>query len=600
MKMMSRIKKIDKRIILRGGRCAAGFLILLLAAEWCIPSASHVTLRQHFIAVALLLAGMDVLWQRSRVHLAAFAAYTSVWFSPVLVQMVCGASVKRAAAADAVVFGAAVFLVFSLLFLAAGHIRRCDLRRAVRGLLVFLFSVSLVPPLLVWGYWLANGEMLSSMILLTLFQTNAGEAAAYLASQDAVRWCMAASALTAVLAAACLAALRLVPPACSRTQGMRGKLFCLAVAAAVLLLSGKILVSASGALPVAVWKETRSALAEYTKYGAARDMRTARLATLSGLRISLGGVFVLVIGESETRDHMGVYGYGRDTTPWLSSVSDETGTLIFPNAWSNHTHTVPALTYALSAKNQYNTVALSDAWSIVEAVKAAGYRVVWVSNQRKYGAWDTPVAEIASTADEEHWLNGKVGRGTESDFTDEALISAMPEAAGNTLIVLHLMGCHGAYGDRYPAEAACFSGGLRRVDEYDNAVRYNDSVLRRIWERAERYPDFCGMIFFSDHGEETEKGFSHEATKYVPEMARIPLIMRFTEAFRAAQPELFETLRGHEEAYWTNDLAYDMLLTILGIEGMPGIEPAHDIASPSYGMTKETVRTLHGKRMIED
>lgn len=599
MNVMRRARRIDRRTILRGGCCAAGFLLLLLAAEWCIPSATHVTLRARFAAAALLLAVMDALWQRSRGHLAFFAAYTAVWFSPVVVQLLQGAAVKRVMAADAAVFGAGVFLVLSFLLLAAGHIRRRGLRRAARGVLAFLFAVSLVPPLFFWGYWLANGEMLSSMILLTLFQTNAGEAAAYLASQDAVRWCIAAAVLIAVFGTAFLAVLRLAPPAFQMSRGA-GKLLCLAGAAAVLFFSGEILVSASGALPVAVWKETRSALAEYTKYGAAREMRMAWLASLSGLRISSGGVFILVIGESETRGHMGVYGYGRDTTPWLSSISGEAGTLVFSNAWSNHTHTVPSLTYALSAKNQYNDVALTEAVSIVEAAKAAGYRVVWVSNQRKYGAWDTPVAEIASTADEEHWLNGQVGSGTESDFTDEALIPKMPEASGNTLLVLHLMGCHGAYSDRYPREAAHFTGGARRVDEYDNAVRYNDSVLRRIWERAETYPNFGGMIFFSDHGEEVETGLSHEATKYVPEMARIPLIMRFTDAFRAARPETFETLRGHEAAYWTNDLAYDMLLTILGIEGMPETEPAHDLASPSYAMTKETVRTLHGKKMIED
>ena len=106
-----------------------------------------------------------------------------------------------------------------------------------------------------------------------------------------------------------------------------------------------------------------------------------------------GGVFVLVIGESETRNHMQVYGYDRETTPWLQDQRENRENITFSNAYSNHTHTVPVLTYALSENNQYNEIALQDAYSIVEAANAAGYETYWLSNQRKLGAWDTPVAE---------------------------------------------------------------------------------------------------------------------------------------------------------------------------------------------------------------
>lgn len=36
---------------------------------------------------------------------------------------------------------------------------------------------------------------------------------------------------------------------------------------------------------------------------------------------------------------------------------------------------------------------LEDAYSIIEIAKAAGYDTWWISNQLKYGAYDTPIAE---------------------------------------------------------------------------------------------------------------------------------------------------------------------------------------------------------------
>ena len=60
--------------------------------------------------------------------------------------------------------------------------------------------------------------------------------------------------------------------------------------------------------------------------------------------------------------------------------------LLFDHAFSCHTHTVPVLTYALTAKNQYNNQLLENAVSIIEMAQSAGYKTVWLSNQVRYGA----------------------------------------------------------------------------------------------------------------------------------------------------------------------------------------------------------------------
>lgn len=47
--------------------------------------------------------------------------------------------------------------------------------------------------------------------------------------------------------------------------------------------------------------------------------------------------------------------------------------------------TVPVLTYALTDKNQYNSVSMAQAYSLIEVAAAAGFDTYWISNQERYG-----------------------------------------------------------------------------------------------------------------------------------------------------------------------------------------------------------------------
>ena len=345
--------------------------------------------------------------------------------------------------------------------------------------------------------------------------------------------------------------------------------------------------------------EVKVALQQYRAYGEARAMREERLKNLQGLNlVSSGGVFVLVIGEAETRNHMQVYGYERETTPWMKDQCENKENVTFSNAYSNYVHTVPALTYALSEKNQYNDMDLQDAYSIVEVANAVGYETYWISNQKKLGVADTPVSETASTAQHQKWMNGMFGNSQVTEYYDDILLTQIPQVCEkNALIIIHLMGCHADYRDRCPN--AHFSG-EDYVDQYDDAVLYNDYILSQIYERVHSLPNFKGMVYFSDHGEDPDRRLYHEATKFTWSMARIPLVMWFSDAFQEERPDVFARLKAHEQAYWTNDLIYDVMIDVLGIEGMPRVEPQHDLASMEYGITKENAMTLHGSLKLSD
>ena len=355
--------------------------------------------------------------------------------------------------------------------------------------------------------------------------------------------------------------------------------------------------------PAHIVLSVRDSVKSYTMFAQNKKKRIQRLNALGTLPVLPGhkGIYVLVIGESETRNHMSAYGYQRETTPWLTQFAKDPGTLLFKNPYSNHTHTVPVLTYALSEKNQYNQVPLAKAYSLIEIANAAGFDTYWISNQERYGAWDTPVAEIASTAKHQVWLNGEVGANIKTAYLDEELPIKTPDLKNveNALIVFHLMGEHLTYADRYPAVYQKFDEAGTKRDEYDNAVLYTDFVLSRIYDLVKDNPHFQGLVYFSDHGEEPDLGKGHESAKFTNQMSRIPFVVHFSDSYRSANPALFETLKGQENDYWTNDLVYNFMTEIMGIQSLPINEPNLTLGNPAYDRTKDNVRTLHGERKIE-
>lgn len=137
-----------------------------------------------------------------------------------------------------------------------------------------------------------------------------------------------------------------------------------------------------------------------------RQSLVAKLSTMT--QKGDNGLFVVVIGESHTRDRMSAYDYERDTTPWLRSQRENDHFTFYENAYSNYPNTVFSLSHALTSKSQYDNRKLEESPSILEILNAAGFETWWISTQVQFGAWDTPVSVIANFADQQRWLSGQI------------------------------------------------------------------------------------------------------------------------------------------------------------------------------------------------
>ena len=340
-------------------------------------------------------------------------------------------------------------------------------------------------------------------------------------------------------------------------------------------------------------------LTDYQAFEEQVKHRKNNIAALKIKNIESTGVFVLVIGESQNRDNMHAYGYSRQNTPWLSSVKDSNNILFFKRAYSCHTHTVPVLTYALTSKNQYNNNSLAKSASLLEMAELAGYETVWISNQVKYGAWDTPISVIANEANQQFWYNDNRGESLLTNFHDEKLMDAFKnlKIKEKMLIVVHLMGNHGAYDNRYPKEFNKY-GNDNNLNKYDNSILYNDYVVKNIFDNVRRLPNFQGMIYFADHADAVQQGLSHDASQYVPAMTHIPMYMFFSNRYIDSHKEQFSNLKKAESKMFTNDLVYNYMLSILGIHDETSYEDTNDLTNANYNSKESRFRTLHGVREL--
>ena len=542
------------------------------------------------------------LWDFDRKAIKSFILFSVLYVAAACIKLPLNMPLSSNKIVDAFCF--AILICAAVLLLLRGF--RLVKNLYLKRFFLFLFDVVLVaallPPVACIGYYLLSGQLLTTTIVLTLFQTNPSEAAAYIKDRGVILWCggLAFAFLFIGVMVYYINQIRLAEK--------KSRIIVLCVLAVIsIVLGAKVGADiVDHVQTITVFKQTRSALKEYKEYGKAKEMRMKNLEQLAGLSVKpgQGGLYVLVIGESETRDHMHAYGYKKENTPWLSAAMQKENAVLFKNAYSNHTHTVPVLTYALTGKNQYNSIPLSKAYSIIEVAKAAGYKTFWISNQIKFGAWDIPTAAIAGTSDYEIWLNGNTGKTNETQFYDEEIAKRIDEikleSDENIFLVCHLMGCHGSYADRYPEKFELFKdgGSSEKVSQYDNSVCYNDYVLGKLYEAASKQKNFKAMVYFSDHGEEPDEDKSHEASKFTWQMARIPFAMFFSESFMASSNNVYQTLRKNKDRYWTNDLLFDVLITMLGIQNAPGYSAKMDIGSDQYDMDKKQLKTLHGQKKI--
>lgn len=299
---------------------------------------------------------------------------------------------------------------------------------------------------------------------------------------------------------------------------------------------------------------------------------------------------IFLIGEASTRSHFGIYGYYRNTTPGLEAMSGQLA--VFRDVISPFNSTIPSLENVLTFASVSNPEDIRQG-SIVQLVKNAGFKTFWISNQIPLGLYETLVTMIGKTADQSFFIN--MGSAEVQHSYDENLFpfieKALEDKAAKKVIFVHILGTHSLYDLRYPKEYQVFtdkpqtkfpsSKSHEVINQYDNAVLYNDFVVSQIItilnEHAQTEEE-QHLIYFSDHGEEVYQTMNFEghadAIASQP-MFEIPFI------YWSNQSEKVQEYQGYtNRAYVSDNLIYSVA-DVLNIS-FGGMTPEKSIFSAAF------------------
>lgn len=230
---------------------------------------------------------------------------------------------------------------------------------------------------------------------------------------------------------------------------------------------------------------------------------------------------VLVIGESTNRLHMGLYGYHRNTNPKLSSIQNELK--VFKDVFASRPNTIESLEQVLTFANQQHPDWYKTKPSVLAMMKQAGYRTYWVTNQQTLTARNTMLTTFAKQADEQVFLN--TSRQQNAYSYDEKVLAPYADMLNRPdekkLIVVHLLGTHMKYAYRYPEtfdyyhDAKGLPEGLTEtqidtVNAYDNAIRYNDTIVFELIQKLKQHNQHSLLFYFSDHGDDVYDSAPHD------------------------------------------------------------------------------------------
>lgn len=281
---------------------------------------------------------------------------------------------------------------------------------------------------------------------------------------------------------------------------------------------------------------------------------------------------LIYIGESTSVMNMGVYGYLRDTTPHLTKLKKtDPNLLIFQNVFSTHTHTSPSLLEALSfgllKEDQYLPINIRKRISIIDILKKGKIPVNLYSNQGQTGTWNYASSIIFKKANRTFSTEATrlgsfdflLDRISDHEFFRTYIANKTIEKQTpiKSLDIFHAYSGHIPYLTESIPDAfhknvdqklskknvrAIVGKVVHKLDTieaYDSTVRYIDFAIAEAIKTVSTSSEPKIFIYFSDHGEAVFAERSHDSSRFIHEMARIPFIIYFNEASKISRPDLY-------------------------------------------------------------
>lgn len=291
---------------------------------------------------------------------------------------------------------------------------------------------------------------------------------------------------------------------------------------------------------------------------------------------------VVILGESQSKWHMNAYDYPLQTTPYLNKRIKNKETYLFDRVQTPRTVTSEAIRQIMTFYTDQSTQPWYEYHTLPAIMKEAGYYTCWLSNQDSFAVGDNnSTAGIASTSSVVEFAHLRHASEERYGYFDGDLLPLLKkhisQPNSKKFIILHLMGSHRRYTNRYPSEFNRFgiddikkktnSENKRTISEYDNSILYNDHICEEIIKLLESKE---AVIFsFPDHGEEvydTRNMCGHGKDNPSAPMKEIPFWIWTSNSFRNKYPSEAEMIRKNTSKPFNTTDVIHTIMHLCGIQ----------------------------------
>ena len=320
---------------------------------------------------------------------------------------------------------------------------------------------------------------------------------------------------------------------------------------------------------------------------------------------------VLVIGESYNKYHSQLYGYNMPTTPRQLALLQEGSLVAFSDVVAPWNLTSYVFKNVLSLHAVGDKGEWCDYPLFPEVFRKAGYHVTFITNQFLPEA-NEAVYDFSGG----FFLNNPELSKAQFDTRNEKLYQfdegvleeydrLKQQDKEHNLVILHLMGSHTMYKERYPQKTRkhLLAPMYDRPDlkhkqklilaDYDNSLIYNDSIVAEV---TERFKDKDAIvIYMPDHAEEIFNGSPymygrmHSANidyRLAREEFEIPFWIWGSPLYRENHPYGWQAIQAAKDRPLMTDRLAHLLLYLGGIymkeyrEDLNVISPQYDAKRP--------------------
>ena len=285
-------------------------------------------------------------------------------------------------------------------------------------------------------------------------------------------------------------------------------------------------------------------------------------------------IVVFLIGETSRYDHWSVNGYPRKTSPHLAARVKQL--VSFDSCYSIANLTTVSVPFMLSRATPQDQQLYLHEKSVVDAFQEAGYETAWIADQSFNNHF---LHRISSHCD----YTAYIPPSQAPVFVDTVLLAPLREvlATGNQrqMIVLHSLGCHFKYSERYPDDFQLFTPDMKGmsvrdmltnvdindngnvswhslrpeniaafrnmkailINSYDNAIHFTDYFIDRVLCELEQTGRSVVLVYVGDHGEnlldDERNMFLHGTFSGSYYEYHVPLFVWTSEAYRRRHPD---------------------------------------------------------------